>query len=496
MSGGLAKSFLDDIVAHIDDDTPRLVYADWLLEDGQDDRAEFIRVQVELARLAAWDAAVVPLRLRERELLARHGEEWLAEVPAVRGARWEGFRRGIVAEVSFESFATMRANAHLCRAVAPVEAVTVNWPRRGESKKAAQPIAELRELTLTGRPWDKEIAWLADSPQLSTLRTLSVLGLSVEDLGRLTASPHLAGLRSLRLTSNGLGTAGVRALTEAATLTALEELDLSGPGYYEQYYEDPIISAAGMEALAGWAGLSRVRSLTLSGSDIRRAGLRTLLRSPHAGAIRNLSLRGGRLDGEAVGAFGDAAPGTRLETLVLGENVLGELGLTLLASAACLRDLKSLSLDRCEIPLPGARLLAKAAFLDGLRLLEVGHNHFGPAGLAALLEREPPALHTLRMRDNDLFDKGATLMAESPASDTLLEANLEQNGLGAGAATALGESGHLRSLLVLRLGKNEIPASAVAALAASPLGRRLAVLEPTRLASEAERFRFEDDMEF
>ena len=50
MSGGLAKGFLDDIVANIDDDTPRLVYADWLMENGQDDRAEFIRVQVELAR--------------------------------------------------------------------------------------------------------------------------------------------------------------------------------------------------------------------------------------------------------------------------------------------------------------------------------------------------------------------------------------------------------------------------------------------------------------
>ncbi len=53
------------------------------------------------------------------------------------------------------------------------------------------------------------------------------------DLSRLAASPHLTGLRALRLASNGLGNAGVRALTQAATLTGLEELDLSGPGYYE-----------------------------------------------------------------------------------------------------------------------------------------------------------------------------------------------------------------------------------------------------------------------
>ena len=69
MSGSLARGFLDDIVANIDDDTPRLAYADWLTENGQDDRAEFIRVQVERARLPAWDAAQVRLRLREQKLL-------------------------------------------------------------------------------------------------------------------------------------------------------------------------------------------------------------------------------------------------------------------------------------------------------------------------------------------------------------------------------------------------------------------------------------------
>jgi Ran GTPase-activating protein (RanGAP) involved in mRNA processing and transport len=305
-----------------------------------------------------------------------------------------------------------------------------------------------------------------------------VLGLAPEDLRTLVASPHLTRLRALRLVSNGLGTAGVRALTEAATMTALEELDLSGPGYYEQYYQDPIINAAGMESLAGWAGLARVRSLTLSGSDVRGAGLRAVLRSPHAGALQELSLRGGRLDGEAMAELGDALPGLRLEALDLGENLLKEVGAEHIATAPCLRELKVLRLDRCEVPLAGARLLAKrAAFFDGLRLLDVGHNHFGPAGLEALLERQPPSLHTLRMRDNDLFDKGAELLAASPASDVLLEVDLSRNRLGAAAAQVLGESPHLRELLVLRLADNPINDWAAAALKASSLGQRLAVLE-------------------
>lgn len=47
-------ALLKAIKAHPDEDTPRLMYADWLQERGQDDRAEFIRLQCELARTPRW----------------------------------------------------------------------------------------------------------------------------------------------------------------------------------------------------------------------------------------------------------------------------------------------------------------------------------------------------------------------------------------------------------------------------------------------------------
>src|SRR5262249_14457652 len=211
-------------------------------------------------------------------------------------------------------------------------AATTRWPTRREAR-AGRPIAELRELVLTGRPYEDEIAWFAGSPQLATLRALSVLGLGADDLSGLAASPHLTGLRALRLHSNGLAHAGVRALTGATTLSALEELDLSGPGYYESYYDDPIITTRGMQALAAWPGLSRLRRLTLDGSNIRQTGLRALLRSPNAGALKELSLRKGRLEGRAMEAFADAAEGLRLEVLDLGENVLKKAGVEHLCDA-------------------------------------------------------------------------------------------------------------------------------------------------------------------
>ena len=42
------EAFLADILEHPDEDGPRLVYADWLEDQGDADRAEFIRAQLEL----------------------------------------------------------------------------------------------------------------------------------------------------------------------------------------------------------------------------------------------------------------------------------------------------------------------------------------------------------------------------------------------------------------------------------------------------------------
>jgi uncharacterized protein (TIGR02996 family) len=47
------EAFLRAIFDAPDDDTPRLVYADFLQENGDEDRAELIRVQCERARLPA-----------------------------------------------------------------------------------------------------------------------------------------------------------------------------------------------------------------------------------------------------------------------------------------------------------------------------------------------------------------------------------------------------------------------------------------------------------
>ena len=58
------------------DDLPRLVLADWLDENGQPERAEFARIQVEVSHPSADGVRMEKLKRREADLLAAHEDEW------------------------------------------------------------------------------------------------------------------------------------------------------------------------------------------------------------------------------------------------------------------------------------------------------------------------------------------------------------------------------------------------------------------------------------
>jgi uncharacterized protein (TIGR02996 family) len=124
MSDPAAQALLAAVLARPDDDTPRLVYADWLEEQGDGTRAEFIRLQVEL-QVRCGDESPPTLQTprdlglyaRSRELFNAHAHEWVehfawvnkdgsvtahppgATAASVHGAAYR-FRRGFVEEAS------------------------------------------------------------------------------------------------------------------------------------------------------------------------------------------------------------------------------------------------------------------------------------------------------------------------------------------------------------------------------------------------------------
>jgi uncharacterized protein (TIGR02996 family) len=75
-------ALLSAIREHPDEDTPRLMYADFLDEVGGDAnaaRAEFIRIQCELALLSLNDVKRPTLEAREGKLLKKFGQSWKKE---------------------------------------------------------------------------------------------------------------------------------------------------------------------------------------------------------------------------------------------------------------------------------------------------------------------------------------------------------------------------------------------------------------------------------
>src|SRR6185437_11460169 len=153
-------------------------------------------------------------------------------------------------------------------------------PRRREAIASIAPLAGLRELSIENSRMDgREVGQFADAPLLSTLRTLNISNchLGTEGFRRLVASAHLRNLTALRTPLNFIGNGGVSALFDAVALDSLEELDLSEVGGYGRYGEDPIMEEVGLTALAGWPGMTRLRSLKLSGNDVGQGGVRALL---------------------------------------------------------------------------------------------------------------------------------------------------------------------------------------------------------------------------
>ena len=80
-------ALLRAVRAHPDDDTPRLVYADWLDEHGDPRRAEFVRVQCRIARADddRPDSGFPSDVFRQYELWRVNGRTWAAGLPGGPG---------------------------------------------------------------------------------------------------------------------------------------------------------------------------------------------------------------------------------------------------------------------------------------------------------------------------------------------------------------------------------------------------------------------------
>ncbi|MCU0702651.1 MAG: TIGR02996 domain-containing protein [Fimbriiglobus sp.] len=290
-------AFLAAIVAAPDDDLPRLVYADWLDEQGQPERAEFIRVQCELERCGPDDDRRAALRSRESALLRRHLEAWAGELrtlPAV--SEWH-FRRGFLHRVTVVAQRFGQIAESLFRLAPTVRALEFTQGSGSVEGLLRTPqLAKIGELGLSrmctcGRcPILIELRNLFASPLVANLTRLALAAdrMDPETTAALVSSPHLTRLRSLDLSQNALGLAGVRVLAAARTLGDLRELNLSDNG----------ISASGGQVVARAPWLAGLRVLNLSRNRLSDTSGRALLNAEFSNELERLELRTNELSGE------------------------------------------------------------------------------------------------------------------------------------------------------------------------------------------------------
>lgn len=162
-------AFVAAIVAEPDEDTPRLVAADFLDENGDPTRAAFIRLQVDLAQLetfgTGWTLRAEELRRKERAYLGPRSESalfWAAqECPEL--VRVDQTRTGGLHVEGAERLTWRRGFVDAVRCPA------AEWLRHGAAVRAKNPVRAVR-LDRSDQP--ARDAWYGSLDALRGLRTV------------------------------------------------------------------------------------------------------------------------------------------------------------------------------------------------------------------------------------------------------------------------------------------------------------------------------------
>jgi uncharacterized protein (TIGR02996 family) len=281
------------IRANPDDDTPRLVYADWLQENGEEERAEFIRVQCQLAAIETQREnrrEAAQLRARSDRILGPNRRRWTQALfdvvhsdlnrqdrEAVKRARqWQGgtaFKRGFAAPSLTLDQATRVVEVE--RTLEPLNRVKLH---SYEASYEARRVPVLRAIAQHNTlcfyslylryTVDKEAEILASAPWLARVESLSFVDGQLSDVGvtALFQGRPTGRLRLLNLCENRIDTPGVIALAGSPFLSGVTHLHIT----------DNHIGDSGAIALAESPNLSHVTWITLDGNPIGPEGWRRL----------------------------------------------------------------------------------------------------------------------------------------------------------------------------------------------------------------------------
>ena len=353
------------ILAHPNDDTPRLVYADWLQENGRTEEAEFIRVECRLEASEPDDADLLDRQEELRLWLKTHVPGPKLRLPAglkvESGAGWwNQTRRGFPRFLEFEGYGktglkpirALAAALPKAFAMLPTRWLVIRFTTVEQlAELLKQPVVTgLDLLTIqfgaSEEPRDEVCRLIADCPHLRNLHGLS-LGFLFGAAGAeaLARSDFLGGIRLLTLEPAALTPAAIRACAGSEWSRSLRELSLNDN-----------CPADVFEELCEQKPFPALHSLDLTDNDFPEPAWRVFARSKAFPALAELNLT--RTDLSAG----------RVATL---------------AAAKWFRP-SALDLSACAIGNDGAAALARAPWLGSLRRLNMRFNLLTATGFTAI----------------------------------------------------------------------------------------------------------------
>jgi|SRR5579883_1194869 len=398
-------ALLAAIRAQPDEDTPRLMFADWLQENGENTRAEFIRTQVELARTSSWEPFAVRCRWRQPTIVS--GRHFLSELPRTHQqvVCWsdEPFRRGFgwAIDVRFVGL----------------------WSELAEPLFDCEPIGKVNFWSGTLDDWRK----LASSRWVKQFRDVTFHHNPNEPLLALRDVPAVCGITDLRF----------RRASGAGMPEVLEELFISPLGHAVRGLHFHTGYESTRELIAAINTAGPLERLSFSVMGITSDHMRQLLGGPAAASLEELHLRDERLGGDGLLALAGLAP-TGLSALTLASIETRANGWELLARCENLANLRRLNLSRNPLTPRALRVLSLSHVLSGLRSLDLSACRIDDKGVRHVTRAKFwPNLVELDLRQNPISAAGAQHLLDAPVPADLTALVLPGDTLGAERRAAL-----------------------------------------------------------
>ncbi len=497
------EAFQQAIFSEPDDDAVRLIYADWLDENGEPIWAEFIRAQCELATMTPASDQYVSLKEREEELemllpedsaLTSYLDHNLDELDLASAYR-HSYRRGFLSTCTIEAFEpeelTESQLHQLCDRLDTIIAQSAiqgldfdGFPATHFTTILQRDLMKsARELTV--QFWDnfldEEDTWtdyaevIANCPNLSQVFKLKLdTPLAGDGLRALAFSPHLKKVKELELTPTDVSPEGFGEFARSPLAKQLGSFICGYTGLSSGHLEGltrevwPLLHSLVMDwnldqqaiqVLARSSSFPNLASFRLRSSQLEFHDVELLCQN-ESWQLRSLDLAYCDLRSRDARLLAQSPVVKQLHTLCLASNNIGSQGLAALARSQHLTQLRRLDLSFNSLSASKLQALMRGDALQNLTSLDLNHGGEGSSateGTALMKVLELPRIRHLALAAIPLGARGMQALAKKEWFQNIRVLNLTSCRIGKSGAEALLEAVDPAQLVRLYLYDNKIP---------------------------------------